>query len=347
VSAALSHKPSAYKIFNENHPGVIERYLVKSAIYSKDIHLLDSSPGPDRSKISRQFRDNFYFQDLLGNTGEDRDWENLDEVSFAVLADESMNSLTTAIMEKIKTRLDRGFIGNLADFASWKGNSRLSRHLVSAYPVEGVLFRTGELRVWDINESVARLKTILFERYKLSDDEIGKNLVRCAGFTGPGGVEKRWYFSKMASKTVFSRGSFFIGLDQVDSNPVIRVMGFFISHHPGKSKPRAGVRYRKKFPAENGFYVFGFDYCTVTGRERSSFWLTKGLSEQHLPHSRQKWQKVVFILNNSANTYNQINPLVRMWGTGTLLIDNVFLAKITTPTFSIFEPYVLNVEKLE
>ncbi|NIM16215.1 MAG: hypothetical protein GTO45_29775, partial [Candidatus Aminicenantes bacterium] len=230
MSAALSHKPSSYKIFNENHPGVIERYLVKSAIYSKDIRLLDSHPGLDISKTHGKFKDNFYLQDLLGNIGEDRDWENLDEVSFDVLADENMNFLTTAIIEKIKTKLDRGFIQNLADFASWKGNIRLSQHLVSAYPVEGVLFRAGELRAWDFNESVARLKTILFEKYKLSDDEIGKNLVQCPGFTNPGEVKKRWYFSKMASKTVFSRGSFVIGPDQVDSNPVMRVMGFFVSH---------------------------------------------------------------------------------------------------------------------
>ncbi|NIM16538.1 MAG: hypothetical protein GTO45_31380, partial [Candidatus Aminicenantes bacterium] len=142
-------------------------------------------------------------------------------------------------------------------------------------------------------------------------------------------------------------GSFVMGPDQVDSNPVMRVMGFFVSHRPDKSKPRAGVRYRKKFPAENGFYIFGFDYCTVTGGERPSFWLAHGLAEKHLHPTQRKWQKVVFLLNNSANTYKQINPLVRMWGTGTLLVDNVFLAKITTPIFSIFEPYVLNVEKLE
>ncbi|NIM17252.1 MAG: hypothetical protein GTO45_35040, partial [Candidatus Aminicenantes bacterium] len=32
MSAALTYKPSAYKIFNENHSLVIERYLVKTAI---------------------------------------------------------------------------------------------------------------------------------------------------------------------------------------------------------------------------------------------------------------------------------------------------------------------------
>ncbi|NIM17251.1 MAG: hypothetical protein GTO45_35035, partial [Candidatus Aminicenantes bacterium] len=114
-----------------------------------------------------KFKDNFYLQNLLGNIAEDRDWENLDEVSFDVLADENMNSLTTAIIEEINTKLDQGFIRNLADFASWKGNIRLSQHLVSAYPMEGVPFRTSELKVWDFNESLARLKTILFGKYKL------------------------------------------------------------------------------------------------------------------------------------------------------------------------------------
>lgn len=346
MSAALTYKPSAYKIFNKNHSLVIERYLVKTAIYTNNKQVLDSAPGSIAlSSVHVKFQDNFYLQDLLGNIAEDRDWENLDQVSFDLLTDESMNSLTAAIIEKIDTRLDRAFIRNLADFASWKGNIRLSRHLVSRYPLEGVPFRAGELKVWNFNESAARLKAILFKKYKLSDDETGKNLIQCPCFTTPGEVEKRWYFSKMASKTVFSRGSFVMGPDQVNSNPVMRLMGFFVSHRPDKSKPRAGVRYRKKFPAENGFYIFGFDYCTVTGGERASFWLANGLAEKHLPPTQRKWQKVVFLLNNSANTYEQINPLVRMWGTGTLLVDNIFLAKVKTPGFSIPQPYELLIEK--
>jgi hypothetical protein len=346
MSAALTYKPSVFKIFNENHSLVFERSLVKTAIYSNNKNVLDSAPGSiNLSNLHMKFKDNFYLQNLLGNIAENRDWENLDEVSLNLLADESMNSLTVAIIKKIDTKLDRVFIRNLADFVFWKGNIRLKQHLVSAYPMEGVSFCASELKVWNFNESQARLKAILFEKYKLSEDEIGKNLIQCPGFTTPGASEKRWYFSKMASKTVFSRGSFVMGPDQVDSNPVIRVMGFFVSHRPDKSKPRAGVRYRKKFTAENGFYIFSFDYCTVTGGEKPSFWLANGLAEKHLPPTQRKWQKVVFLLNNSANTYKQINPLVRIWGTGTLLVDNIFLAKITTPGFSIPKPYELLIEK--
>jgi hypothetical protein len=345
LAGTLACKPAAYKIFNENSPLAVERYLVKSAVYKKDRSLLDNPPGGmDISTVYLKFKDNFYLQDLLGNIGKERDWENLDEVSFALLTDREMNPATIEIIEKIGGSLDPGFIGNLVDFLSWKQNSQLCRYLASRYLPEGRPFRSEGLKSRDVEESAARLEAVLDEKYKLKPDEMGDNLVRCPGFADYGQVKTYWYFSKMAGKTVFSRGSFFTGLDRSGINPVMRVMGFFVSTEPGKSKPRAGVRYRGRFPAENGFYVFSFDYCTATGKERPSFFLANGLPERPLPPTGQKWQKVIFVLNNSANTYNQLNPLVRMWGTGTLLVDNVFLAKVITPTFSVPGPYVLFVE---
>jgi hypothetical protein len=112
-----------------------------------------------------------------------------------------------------------------------------------------------------------------------------------------------------------------------------------IPARPGRG---AGIRSRQRITAENGFYIFSFDYCTVTGSEGSSFWLGKKM-EKRLPHTKQEWKKVVFILNNAFNDYELLNPLIRMWGTGTLLVDNVFLSKVTPMKFSIPGPYALHI----
>ncbi|HLP59031.1 MAG TPA: hypothetical protein VK186_09385, partial [Candidatus Deferrimicrobium sp.] len=136
-----------------------------------------------------------------------------------------------------------------------------------------------------------------------------------------------------------SKGSFYIGPDSAGKNPLMRVMGFFNSKEPGKSLPRAGVRALKKIQAENGCYVFSFDFYVRTGNEKPSFWLAKGLIEERPRFMPNEWVNVIFIVNNLSNQYDSFQPLVRMWGTGTMLVDNVFFAKITSANFSINSPY--------
>jgi hypothetical protein len=291
-----------------------------------------------------KFSDNFYLRDLLGNIHQKRDWRHLDEVSLALLADPQMNQRTIAIFEKIASSFDKKFIKNLADFASWKGNLALCDSLVSTYAIPSPFSSIGLTGV-NYNESVSRLEKVMWAKYKLRAERLGENLVQCPGFTVQKCTEKKWYFSKMFKAKAFSGGSFFMGTDKIgkSKNPVIRVMGFFISHDPNKSRPRAGVRGRRRITAENGFYVFSFDYCTITGSERPSFFLGKGM-EKRLPSTRRQWKKVIFILNNAFNQYEYLDPLIRMWGTGTLLVDNVFLSKAAAREFSISKSYVLHIE---
>ena len=347
MANTLSYKPSVYRVFNKYAPMVVEKYLVKSAIYNDDRKPLQVySPLISVPAIQGQFSDNFYLRHLLGRIHQKKEWQHLDEVSLELLADVQMNQRTIAIFEKIGASFDKKFIKTLADFVSWKGNISLRDYLVSAYEIPSP-FNAVDLKGVNYNESVSRLEKLMQVKYKLRADRLGENLVQCPGFTDPGCTGKKWYFSGMFNGKSFSRGSFFMGVDKIGEgkNPVIRVMGFFISHDANKSEPRAGVRYRKRIAAENGFYVFSFDYCTITGSERPSFFLSKGM-EKRIPSTRGQWKKVIFILNNAFNQYEYLNPLIRMWGTGTLLVDNVFLSKTAGQEFSIIEPYVLHVEEL-
>jgi len=344
---ALSYKSSVYRVFEKYAPTVVEKYLVKSAIYNNDRKPLQAYPHLiPFAAIQEQFTDNFYLRYLLGHIHQKRDWQHLDEVSMDLLVDPQMNELTIAIFEKIGASFDRKFIKNLMDFVSWQGNVSLCDYLVSAYGISSP-FSGVDLRGVNDNESVSGLEKVMWVKYKLRADRLGDNLVECPGFTDPGCTGKKWYFSGMFNGKSFSRGSFFMGADKIGEgeNPVMRIMGFFISHDAGKSEPRAGVRCRKRIPAENGFYVFSFDYCTITGSERASFFLSNGI-EKRIPSTRGQWKKVIFILNNAFNQYEYLSPLIRMWGTGTLLVDNVFLSKTAGQEFSIIESDVLHIEEL-
>lgn len=342
----LSYKPPVYKVFNKYSPAVVEHFLVKSAIYNNDKNRLNLYPGfLPFSALQKQFDDNFYFQHLLGNIDQKKHWQCLDQVSFELLTDPRTNQLTMAIFEKIGSSFDEDFIRNLADFVSWKGNDSLCDYLEAKYSVQQAAVNGVDLNGYNYDDSMTGLEKIMMAKFKLKRNQLGENLIRCPGFTDPGSTKKKWYFSKMAKTDIFSRGSFFMGTDDMGkgNNPVIRLMGFFVSHEPGKAKPRAGVRSRQRIAAQNGFYVFSFDYLTITGSERPSFWLSAGL-EKRVPPARKQWKKVIFILNNAFNDYEYIHPLIRMWGTGTLLVDNVFLSKAATQEFSIPEPYVLVIE---
>jgi hypothetical protein len=345
IANTLSYKSSVYRIFNKYSPAAVENYLVKSAIYNNNKKQLRAySRVIPLAGIQAKFNDNFYFQHLLGNIHQKKDWQNLDEVSLALLADPRMNQRTIAILKKIDSSVGKKFIKNLADFVSWKGNLSLCDYLVSTYAIPPPL-SGGDLTGVNYSESKARLEKVMWAKYKLRAKRLGENLVQCPGFTVPKCTEKKWYFSRMSKARAFSRGSFYMGTDKIgkSKNPVIRIMGFFVSRDSNKSRPRAGVRSRKRIPAENGFYVFSFDYCTISGSERASLFLGKRM-EKRIPPTHGQWKKVIFILNNAFNEYEYLDPLIRMWGTGTFLVDNVFLSKTVGQEFSILKPYVFHVE---
>jgi hypothetical protein len=132
MSNVLTYKPSVYHVFNKYSPAIIENYLVKSAILNKDPKWLQVySHIIPLEAIQKQYKDNFYLQDLLGNIEHEKEWQHLDEVSFVLLADPRMNQCTITIWNKIGFSFDKKFIRNLVDFLAWKGNRSLVDDWVS------------------------------------------------------------------------------------------------------------------------------------------------------------------------------------------------------------------------
>jgi hypothetical protein len=329
----------------------LDNLVLKTAIYNKNINCLNE-PGLEPADISRiklTFKDNFYLHHLLNNLGKrEGNWQNLEAVSLEILADHAMNSLTISILERLGPVFPPDFIENLVDFCTWKENIELRDYLVQTFalkPSESPVKRKKNAlpRGSGFQESIHQLIGFLQREYKLKASDIEKNLVKCPAFDSIKKFDKHWYFSKMAGYEPFSDGSFTMGLDRMDTNNFLRMMGFFVHNQKGKSKARGGAWSRERISIQKGFYLFSFDYLTKTGKEAFSFFLWKGIPESYLPPSQGKWKKVIYILNNASNMYRFLRPLLRMWGTGTLLIDNVYLARITNPGFSIPTPSALKI----
>ncbi len=345
--ACLLYKPSVYKAFLEYNANELDNLLLKTAIYNKNINCLDDTglEPVDISRIKFTFKDNFYLQHLLAESEKkEGNWQNLDAVSLELLADQTMNPLTISIIERISPAFTPGFIENLVDFCAWKENTESRDYLVQTFKLSESTAKRIKKSIPKgpgYQDSIRQLFGILLKKYELKANDFEKNLVKCPAFDSNKKFEKNWYFSKMAGYEPFSDGSFTMGLDRTDTNNYLRIMGFFVHNRQGKSKARGGVWSRERKIIEKGFYLFSFDYLTITDREKPSFFLAKGIHENYLPPTSGKWKKVVFILNNAPGKYSLLKPLFRMWGTGTLLIDNIYLARITNPGFSIPFPKVL------
>jgi len=333
---AMKYKPSVYKVFNKYSAKGIENYIVKKAILDSDPSRLKSFPP------LYKFNHNFYVQSLLGHIDTARKWELLDDVSLDFLSTPSMNEYTKQILGKISTGLSIPFLTNLADYTWWKGNKTLSRYLISTYSLTGTPFETDTLNTHPMNFQTSRMvvNEILKKNTGLVANDFGDELLRCGDFEDPKCVEMKWFFSLMASTKEFAPGSFTMGADKVGKNNVIRLMGFYFSSsiEKKKSRSRGGIRWIKSIPAENGYYVFSCDIFLHTGSESPSIWLAPGLHEERPGVERGQWKKITIMVNNSSNKYPYFQPLVRMWGTGTLLVDNAVFFKIIKPDFAFEEP---------
>lgn len=358
----LRTRPSVYRVYKKYRRSRIDEIIVKQAVYSKhnenrnifetfNTHAVELS----LSRFETRFKDNFYFRYLFapGSTGKgtiEGNWKNLDAVSLDLLADPRMNALTLSLWEKMKWPgiLDETFAANLADYCRWKGNTALSDRLENSTGKTFTVKRIdpSALQGYDPRASLLRLEEILFEKNKLTAGDFDTNRIKNGDFEDSDGMfEKHWYLTEMASREPYAEGSYTMGLDRAGGNCYLRIMGLYTGNVKGKSKVRGGAWAREKIPVKKGFYIFCFDYLTKTGGEDLSFYLWRGIEEPHLPETRGKWKKAVFFLNNESGEHTVLKPFFRMWGTGTVLIDNIYLARITHPRFVFHVPHVLYVEE--
>lgn len=327
-------KPSVYKAFKKHHRPTADGLVIKSAIYNNDIHRLrDAHPEPaDIARIKSTFKDDFYLGHLFpgfmrGAQGKKPNPEHLDDVTLEILADPSMNPLTISILKKIVPGFSRDFAENLADFCQWKGNRQLVDFLAAAGIEKNSLNKPAFVPL-NLQQSTARLKEILPGKYKQGAFRFGGNLLTSPGFDDIKKTGRNWRFSDMTDYKPFAAGSFTMGPDSAGKNGMLRIMGFFVAKEKNRANPRGGAWYKKRIPIDAGHYLFSFDYAAKTGKENPSFYLGKSIGEKRLPPTNGGWKKVIFILDNTGAKLKILKPLIRMWGTGSLWIDNVFLAKI-------------------
>jgi hypothetical protein len=250
-------------------------------------------------------------------------------------------------MRKMSSSFSREFIKNLMDFCVWKQNFDLKDFLEknmlhNKIRVQGSYntFSTG----FEYQKSIELLSINLQKEYKLLNVLLEKNLIISPDFENMERIDLVWKFSDMAGIEPFSDGSFTIGLEKLGKNNVLRIMGFFINNKKDKSRARGGAWYKGIIPIENSYYIFSFDYATKTSKEFPSFYLGKGIKEIRIQHTNQKWIKVIFILNNLSGEFKFLKPLIRIWGTGSMLVDNIFLAKVINPKLSISKDNIMFVK---
>lgn len=290
-----------------------------------------ASPAISLEDLNAAYRDNFYFQDLLGRLREKRDWQNLDEVSFALLAEPGQNPLTVSIIDRIGHTFDARFVENLTDYCRWRQNDGLTDYLVEKFHLPERKPPLAALSAIPYPRSRTRLKEILESRLNMEDIRLGPNLIEGADFEDPAQFQQRWEFCDLAGIRRFAPASFYAGWQQQGNEGAARLMGFFFVEEAGKLSPRGGIRCHRSILLERGVYVFSFDYFTRIGREGPSFYLWDDIKEPRIPAAQRDWKKAVFLLDNHALKFDYVRPLIRMWGVGTVLFDNVYLGKWQLP----------------
>jgi hypothetical protein len=273
-------------------------------------------------------------------------WKNPDAVSLELLADKTLNSLSLSLWEKVKPTVDREFAANLADYCRWQGNTELAERLERDFGMVKPFLKPGSPTG---RESFKHLLKTLLKKKKLTLDDLRENRPGSEDFNDMRAFKKKWEFSCIAVNKDVRVASFTMGLDGDGENHCLRLMGFFAGGggdgDDGKTKFRArgGAMCKDRLPISRGYYLLSFDYLTATDREKPSFYLWKGISEAYLPATGGAWKKAVYFLNNSTGGFTDIKPFFRMWGTGTVLIDNVYFAAVTKPTFSFNRTALLNI----
>jgi hypothetical protein len=342
----LHANPFLYRGLRDYQKNLVGDLIVKKAVYAryrdnKNVFAVLARGSKELSveQFKTLYRDNFYLQYLFPPVPSQPNWKNLDTVSLELLADRSLNSLTLSLWEKVKLSVDPEFTSNLADYCRWQGNTELAEQLEKDLAMAKSYIKPG---CPTRQESFKQLLKVLRKK-KLTGNDLQENRIGSDDFNDKGTFRKKWEFSGITSVRDIHVASFTMGRDEVNKNSCLRLMGFFAGGVEGSAvtngankaafRARGGAIYKDGIPVSREYYLLSFDYLTITDKEKPSFYVGKGLSEAFLPVTGGTWRKAIYILNNTAGTFTDIKPIFRMWGTGTVLIDNIYFATVTKSTF--------------
>lgn len=354
MEMAITIRPKVYQIFKKYSYTAADDALMKSLIIQGKRSLLVAAlpKKEDMVRFQKKYKNNVYLRFLFpGLLSAKPMLENLDDVSLALLADKKVNHLTLQVFKPLLAGLSPFFMENVADYCRWQGNTELAAFWAAqARPrlVKGKPFvpTNPVTTAIDTQTSLARLGVICTQKFNFSLDtaDIRVNLLQAGSFNEPQEWETVWSFSDVADVVGLGSGSFTVGPQRQNGNGLLRLMGFFVKNNPDQRPARGGVRLDKIISLDMAYYIFSFDYAAQTGKESVSFYLGDYLGERRLPAVKGLWKKTVLLINNLSGKYNQVQPIIRMWGKGTLLVDNVCLFKLGEKTTTLPTKTTLLVE---
>lgn len=333
-SAIRIHAP-AYRYFKKYYGGAIDHRIAHDVIYSRFRYRRSPAQSLDGSimtekRFLQNYRENVYVHYLFSPDPEFArfgQWQNLDPVSLRLLADPEANPISEAILTQLQKSVQPQFPIILAGYLEWVNNDKLAARVRAIYHLPP------PTPVPEFNETQSHHRLIAFlkSRGVFPQDQLEDNIITNGAFDDISAYRGQWNLSVMAGPPHFSDGSFIAGPEAgAKEGGWMRIFGFYTSAKPETAAPRGGAWFRNPVCLSEGYFVFAFDYFTLTGAEKPSFFLSRGASENYLPSGAGLWRTAVLLINNSSQDAPFIKPLIRMWGTGCMFVDNVRLIQAPT-----------------
>lgn len=321
---AIRFNPKSYKYVGAGNK--LDN-LIKAAILYENIEIYNALNKDTRKKIESKYKDNIYFQNSINSLNKKENWQHLDKIAYFFLKDKRYNKLAISIFEKLSFQFDNDFLTNLCDFLKWRDNIELFNYIKKKHKLNDYEYIKPENAI-KYKDSILKVKDVLFKELNIKEEWIGNNLIQSPDFEDEKNYLNNWYFSNMSNTEPFGDGSFFVGIEKIEENRMIRDINLYIDNSLVKASARGGVWYKKLININKGYYVFSFDYWTKTGEEKPRFWLWNGITIPWLPSTEKRWKKIIYILNNVNEKIKKIKPLIRMFGKGSMYVDNVYLGKL-------------------
>lgn len=311
-------------------------------ISDSKIHLAGKEYERIFDRVHSRFRENIFLAHfgLYEECGPDKDWANFDALALKLLRERRFNPLSFPLLTE---RMTEGSIPDsrpplLISYLSWMDNFSLAEDLLAWSREQGHFGEdVRDQLIEDLNRRKRRRPkrkggpvagpeqaplVIPFENEAVKIDA-DKNLLPSQKARRPGPLRKRWIYSEISDTEQYGKGSFYGDIDPWENNG-LRVMGFFTRSLAGFGFARGGLQLKEEIPTAEGTYLFHFRYKTSGQSEIPSFSLSWKIRKTHrLEPADSGWKEVFYIFDNSHYKLDSVQPLLSLFGTGTVWFDDI------------------------
>lgn len=338
------------------------RAFLEESVHKNETNDFPNNQGYPSLKpnILNTFPENLYldYLNFYSHRNQSYEWQNFDSLFLELVKSPKMNSLSSTILTIAlnESKISPPTLFNLIHYLNWKNNLELSTKLLNISHKENLLspvqrdFLSQDILARKFSKDPKeksktpgkQITEVLRCFYDTPQGEIqmGQNLLHDGHFNQQNSLAQFWLFSDWANDELFSKGSYIGELD-LEENQSMRIMGFFSESTHEKSPSRGGYQYNKHIKLKHNCYLIYFKYKTQTDNESPSIWLSYTLkTEFRFDPTGQKWKEAFLIIDNKQINSSEIKPLFRMWGTGTVWFDDLFISEIEIPSDRIEEYWI-------